>query len=75
MKKNNKMVKFTAILATALMAVSATGISTSAQGVKQMEAAKTADSAASARFAAGLFLLSLKNCALYGKTHDKPSEL
>ncbi len=42
MKKNNKMVKFTAILATALMAVSATGISTSAQGVKKMEAARTA---------------------------------
>jgi hypothetical protein len=41
MKKNNKMVKFTAILATALMAVSATGISTSAQGVKKMEAAKS----------------------------------
>jgi len=50
MKKNNKMVKFTAILATALMAVSATGISTSAQGVKQMEAAKTADSAAQKSF-------------------------
>jgi hypothetical protein len=37
------MVKFTAILATALMAVSATGISTSAQGVKQIEASKTAN--------------------------------
>jgi hypothetical protein len=44
MKKNNKMVKFTAILATALMAVSATGISTSAQGVKEIEASKAAQS-------------------------------
>ena len=43
MKKTNKMVKFTAILATALMAVSATGISTSAQGVKNIEASKTAN--------------------------------
>ena len=43
MKKTNKMVKFTAILATALMAVSATGISTSAQGVKKIEASKTAN--------------------------------
>ena len=44
MKKTNKMVKFTAILATALMAVSATGISTSAQGVKEIEASKAAQS-------------------------------
>ena len=42
MKKSNKIVKFTAILASALMAVTATGISTSAQGVKKIEAAKSA---------------------------------
>lgn len=50
MKKNNKMVKFTAILATALMAVSATGISTSAQGVKKIEAAKAANTSVQKSF-------------------------
>ncbi len=50
MKKTNKMVKFTAILATALMAVSASGISTSAQGVKKMEAAKAANTSAKKSF-------------------------
>jgi hypothetical protein len=44
------MVKFTAILATALMAVSATGISTSAQGVKQIEASKTANTSSEKSF-------------------------
>lgn len=38
-KKNNKMRKISAILTTALLAASATGISTSAQGVKALESA------------------------------------
>lgn len=41
-KKNNKMVKLSAILATALIAASATGISTSAQSVRTMEAERVA---------------------------------
>ena len=74
MKKNNKMVKFTAILATALMAVSATGISTSAQGVKKMEAAKTANTTTQKTFKRYSKNIETKNLIALDSTTAKPGE-
>ena len=74
MKKNNKMVKFTAILATALMAVSATGISTSAQGVKKMEAARTANTSTQKSFKKYSKIIESPNLIALEGTSAKPGE-